>query len=146
MSDPDWQKLLDSQAADARTFAGRLSDAAKYVWLGSFGLLYAAMIAEKGALARLYAHDRIALLAAAGLGAVAFIADLGKNFVGLLWAAELGGWIKNNFKTGDFDAYNAYVGTSRKPRLNRACLFVSVTTAGLAAIIVALVFAVAAWP
>ncbi|MGH7066973.1 MAG: hypothetical protein ACREFO_11035 [Acetobacteraceae bacterium] len=154
MPAPDWQKLTDANFADARSFAQRLSDAAKYAWVGAFALLYAAMLADSGALKTFYMHWKWVLLAAAVLGAISFVCDLAKNVVGLRFAARLDSWIRTELaedparpagqqRMNDYAAYNNLIAGACAPAVSDACLWLSVLAAGASAILIALAFLLA---
>ncbi|MDD2875780.1 MAG: hypothetical protein PHZ23_00970 [Acidiphilium sp.] len=149
MAGPDRQKLIDDHFTDARMFAGRLSDAAKYVWLGTFGLLYTAMMADKGSLHLFYETYKAALFGSALLGAIAFMTDLTKNFIGFQLALDARRFLNTREainatdQTLNIDAYNGFLRTSHAPSLSFILLIVSVTAAMLAAGAVAVIFFVA---
>ena len=93
----DWQKILDNQFADERAFAGKMSDSAKFVWVGTLGLFYSAMLADKGPLADFFRAYRGWLWFAAELGAAAFLFDTVKNWAGRQLSYSNQQWLRNNW-------------------------------------------------
>ncbi len=148
MNGDDWQRQNDNNFTDARLFAGRMSDTAKYVWLGAFGLLFAARTAAAGSAHSFYARNQWLLFAAACLGAVAFLADLVKNYAGFRFALRLNAWISNSLAAdpemtgvmGRPAAYDALIAAAFAPRLSKICLTASVGSAVLAALFIAIAF------
>jgi len=93
----DWQKILDGQFADERAFAGKMSDSAKFVWVGTLGLFYSAMLADKGPLADFFHAFRGWLWLAAELGAAAFLFDTVKNWAGRQLSYSNQQWLRDNW-------------------------------------------------
>jgi len=107
----DWQKIIDGQFADERAFAGKMSDSAKFVWVGTLGLFYSAMLADKGPLADFFHAYRGWLWIAAELGALAFLFDTVKNWAGRQLSYSNQQWLRDNWsrsQSANFVAdYNA---------------------------------------
>jgi hypothetical protein len=148
MADSPLQKLVDAGFADARTFAGRLSDTAKYIWVGSFGLFFAALSAGQPPLKDFYDGNRAILLVAALLGAGAFLADALKNYCGFRFANELIGFASNADATDPrptdaaiIGAINAKIAASPLARANRLLLGLSLICAALSALLILVAFA-----
>jgi hypothetical protein len=141
----DWQKILDAQFLDERAFAGKMSDAAKFVWAGTLALFYGAMFADKGPLAEFFRARGFLLLLAAEFGAAAFIFDLVKNWAGRILASDAQKWLVANW-SGMQDAqfpsrYNRHIKTAtccglRLRRLNRWMFRLSILASLAAAAIV----------
>ncbi|MGD0639752.1 MAG: hypothetical protein ABSC22_03300 [Roseiarcus sp.] len=121
MADPpadkiDWQKILDNQSADERAFAGRMSDSARFVWVGTLGLFYSAMLTASGPLADFFHDYRGWLLLAAELGAAAFVFDMIKNWAGREQSHVMQEWLRERSSQLQsaklVDEYNAKVFTA----------------------------------
>jgi len=154
MTGADWQKLRDANFVDERMFGSRLSAAAKFIWLGSFGTLYAAMMAGPGGLRHFYLTEKYLLLAAALFGAFAFVCDVLKDAIGLRFAKRLGLWIENGLKADQrmtglmatAAGYDAFIAGSRWPSRSRDLLVASVASAAVSAGLLACAVVAAAVP
>ena len=142
----DWQKILDSQFADERAFAGRLSDVAKFVWAGTLALFYGAMFADKGALADFFHAGGLWLWLAAICGGAALAFDLVKNWAGLTLSRDAQVWLIAHWKQkggSDFvKAYNANLRAAKRlflplRLLNRTMFALSILASLAAAALVA---------
>jgi len=115
----DWQKILDSQFADERAYVHGISDAARFVCAGTLALFYAAMFAERGALADYYRARGLWLWLAADCGAAALVFDLLKSWAGLSLARQTQIWLIAHWKQrgggSEFvKAYNASLKAARR--------------------------------
>lgn len=141
----DWQKTLDGHFADERAFAGKMSDAAKFLWAGTLALFYGAMFADRGALADFFRLRGGWLWLAAECGAAAFLLDLTRSWAGLALASEAQTWLEANWAARN-DAnfavrYRASLASARRlglplRRLNRAAFALSVAASLAAAALV----------
>jgi hypothetical protein len=141
------QKQVDGNFADQRAFAGRPSDTAKYIWVGSFGLFYTALMADKSPLKDFYDANRTILLFAALAGAAAFLADALKSYWGFHFARELIEFLLAASEKRDADEasviqrYNAKINASLVPRRSRFLLGLSLFCAALSAFLILVAFA-----
>ncbi len=156
MADSVIQKNVDSNFADARTFAGRMSDTAKYIWVGSFGLFYTAMMADKPPLSDFYHLNRHKLLIAAVLGVLAFLCDALKNYRGFAFAKDLYQFLlaqvaarpqvtdegaARNQDNAIIALYNQRIAASNEPKISNKLLIASQLCAAASALMILWAFA-----
>jgi hypothetical protein len=96
--DIDWQKILDSRFDEERAYVRGMSDAARFVCAGTLALFYAAMFADRSALADFFRARGLWLWLAADCGAAALVFDLLRSWAGLSLARQTQIWLIAHWK------------------------------------------------
>ena len=127
----DWQKVVDAQSGDRRAFLGKASDAAKFIWAGSFALFFGGLTAaEKTPLRDLFKANEGLLFLAAELGAAAFLFDFLKNLAAARLARQLEDAVSRvTSDTAREQAYNRVLSGSFMRQINHALFWLSVLAA-----------------